>query len=58
MGEFGENMKRRWRSLVLMLTLVTTIAIGLNRYAVLGRSSRLWWSVVPDQASLFAILHA
>jgi len=34
MGEFGENMKRRWRSLVLMLTLVTTIAIvGNNIYA-------------------------
>jgi hypothetical protein len=33
-------------------------AIGLNRYAVLGRSSRLGPSVVPDQASLFAIFHA
>jgi hypothetical protein len=30
--------------------------VGLNRYAVLGRSSRLWSSVVPVQASLFAIL--
>jgi len=34
------------------------VSIGLNRYAVLGRSSRLWSSVVPDQVSLFAILHA
>jgi hypothetical protein len=32
--------------------------VGLNRYAVLGRSGRLWSSVVPDQVSLFAILHA
>jgi hypothetical protein len=32
--------------------------IGLNRYAVLGRSSRLWPCVVPDQAFLFAILSA
>jgi hypothetical protein len=32
--------------------------LGLNRYAVLGRSSRLWSSVVLNQASLFAILHA
>jgi alpha-L-rhamnosidase len=33
-------------------------SLGLNRYAVLGRSGRLWSSVVPDQVSLFAILHA
>jgi hypothetical protein len=31
---------------------------GLNRYAVLGRSSRLWSSVVLDQAFLFALLPA
>ena len=35
-----------------------TITIGLNRYAVLGRFSRLWPSVVPDQAFLFALLPA
>ena len=31
---------------------------GLNRYAVLGRSSRLWSSVVLDQAFLLALLPA
>jgi hypothetical protein len=34
------------------------IGLGLNRYAVLGRSSRLWSSVVLDQAFLLALLPA
>jgi hypothetical protein len=32
------------------------VAVGLNRYAVLGRSSWAWPSVVPDQAFLFTLL--
>jgi hypothetical protein len=39
-------------------TAINKISIGLNRCAVHGRSSRLWSSVVLDQAFLFALLPA
>ena len=52
-----EQEKER-EDIFLTLAMFVIMSFGLNRYAVLGRSSRLWSSVVLDQASPFVIFHA